>query len=71
MGVEYRISARTLTNNMKWKGVKELLCHRCGVKISVGDWIHRSESHCSLRAPLRKDARFYHLRCFEELFLDV
>ena len=68
MGVEYQISPRTISRNLKWRGEKELLCFRCGKKILPRDWIHRSHNYNSLKAR-SKDARFFHLSCFEELFV--
>ena len=70
MGVEYRISQATISRNLKWKGEEELLCYRCGEKISIGDWIHRCHNYTALKAR-SKDARFYHLRCWEDLFVSA
>ena len=71
MGIEYQIAQATISKNLNWRGVKELLCYRCGKRISVGDWVHRNETHFRNQRPSKKDARFYHLSCYEEMFLDV
>jgi len=71
MGVEYRIAAITIANNLRRMGVKELLCHRCGERISAGDWIHRTGSNRKIRRVDPGGARFYHLRCWEEMFVSV
>ena len=71
MGTEYQISPRTISRHLKWRGVKELLCFRCGKRICPGDWIHRNDPQFSVKVPLKADARFYHLVCYEDMFLDV
>ena len=76
MGVEYRISSRTISRHLKWIGLNELICCRCGKEIFSGDWIHRSNcghSNARLEQGARRhhprDSRFYHLSCFEGLFV--
>jgi len=72
---EFKIHPRTLRRHLIWRGQKELLCFRCGKKISPGDWIHRSNASCfpsredSRRGKPRGVTRFYHLSCWEEMFV--
>ena len=70
MGAEYRIKARSLNRNLNWRGEKELLCHRCGKKIVAGDMIHRNHNYDGLTKH-SKDARFYHLKCWKEMFVSA
>ena len=74
MGVEFQLSEGAYKRHLTWRGEKELRCYRCGKEICPGDWIHRSNSTCFVRnisgggkAP--ELSRFYHLSCFEGLFV--
>jgi hypothetical protein len=77
MGVEFQISEGTYRCHLNWRGEEELRCARCGKKIVPGDWIHRSNAPCHLEAGSRGGGkppeltRFYHLSCYEEMFVSV
>jgi len=66
MGLEYRITEGNYRRHLKWRGGRALCCFRCGGKISPGDWIHKNNS-----SSIKGEARFYHLSCFEEMFVCV
>ena len=77
MGTNYRIAQATISRNLTWRGVKELLCYRCGKEIFVGDWIHKNKGFNNPKEKWSRAGkpkgivRFYHLSCYEEMFLDV
>ena len=72
---EYQISPGTYARHLTWRGSQELRCVRCGEKILPGDWIHRSNASCFRNGEVSKGgkpkgiAKFYHLSCYEGLFV--
>jgi hypothetical protein len=76
MGVNYLMKKRELSRILRWRGEKKLCCFRCGMKIKPGDLVHRNEGGCHPKIPgfggkIKEYARFYHLSCYEGLFLDL
>lgn len=71
------MSKRHLARILGWMETEELICCKCGQRISVGDWIHRNNGGvlrkpCILgRGKPESFAQFYHLACFEQLLNDV
>lgn len=65
MGLEYQITEANYRRHLTWRGKKWIRCFRCGKKIHHGDWIHKTQA-----SSMEGKSRFYHLECFEELFLE-
>lgn len=76
MGVEFKLSEGMHKRHLTWRGERELRCSRCGKKISPGDWIHRSGASCFVQQKSRGGkspglTKFYHLSCFEGMFVSA
>lgn len=74
---ELQLTERGRQKYLAWLKLKKLTCARCGGEIHPGDQIHRSGRIYFFRNPWElkgkpgSDARFWHLSCYEELFVDV
>jgi hypothetical protein len=72
----HHLTKSSRTKYLNWLGREKLVCDRCGEELFPGDLIHRCgrvlcrKNSCDLDLSGNKNCRFYHSKCFEELFFD-
>lgn len=77
MGTELILSEGGHTKYLRWLKLDQLICVRCGKVIHPGDQIHRSGKVYTIKNPWEKrcnplgSCRFWHLKCYEELFVEL
>jgi len=75
MGVELQLTEGVLKKYLSWLELEKLVCYRCGKEIKPGDEFHRSgkvyarKNQWQRRGSPNAGCRFWHLLCFEELFV--